>query len=118
MQISQKYLHDRLALLLLGINGFLSAVGILLIVLKVSSSQGSSYITAYRANVGVSRYTSGSLVDFLSFVVFILITFGLTVALSAKIYGRHRSYALTVLALGILLSVLTIIVSNALLVLG
>ncbi len=118
MEISQKYLHDRIVLLLLTINGFLVLLGTVLILLKLSSGQGGNYITQYRPNLGISAYTAGKQSDFLAFIFFGLVTFGLGVALSAKIFGRHRSYALAILGFGTLLSVLTVIVSNALLMLS
>jgi hypothetical protein len=118
MEISQKYLHDRIVLLLLTINGFLVILSIVLIFLKLSSGQGGNYIIQYRPNLGISAYTTGKQSDFLSFILFGLVTFGIGVALSARIFGRHRSYALAILGFGTLIGVLTVIVSNALLVLS
>lgn len=118
MQISQKYLHDRLVLLLLSANVFLTLLGSVLIFLRLSGTQGGPLIVTYKANEVVDSYVRGNSTDILLFVVFLFMTLGLNIALSARIYGRHRSYALTVLGLGTLVSVLTVIVSNALLVLG
>lgn len=118
MEIPQKYLHDRIVLILLTINGFLVLLGVVVILLKLSSGQGGNYITQYRPNLGISAYTAGKQTDFISFIVFGLVTFGLGVTLSARIFSRHRSYALVILGFGTLLSVLTVIVSNALLVLS
>jgi hypothetical protein len=118
MQISQKYLHDRIVLLLLSVNAFLTLLGSVLIFLQLGSGQSGRVIIAYRPNLGINAYTPGRLGDFFAFILFLLVTLGLNVALSARIYRKHRSYALTVLGLGTLVSVITIIVSNALLMLG
>lgn len=118
MNISQKYLHDRIVLLLLTISGFLVALTAVFITLRLSSGRGGNYILQYRPTLGISAYIPGKQFDFTSFIFFGLIVLGLGVALSAKMYSRHRTYSLTILGLTTLLSLLTIIVSNALLVLS
>ncbi len=118
MQISQKYLHDRIVLLLLSVNGFLTLLTAVLITLRLSSGQGGNYIVAYRPNLGVGAYTAGKQSDFLTFILFALVTLGISVALSARVYSRHRNYALIILGLTTLLSALTVIISNSLLALS
>lgn len=118
MQLSQKYLHDRVILLLLSFNTFLTLIGSVLIFLQLGSGQSGRVIVAYRPNLGINSYTPGKSSDFLAFALFLFVTLGLNIALSARIYSKHRSYALTVLGLGSLVAVVTIIVSNALLILG
>ncbi len=115
MEISQKYLHDRIVLILLTVSGFLAALNVLLTTLALSSGRGGNYIVEYRPGSGISEYLSGTQFDFIAFIIFSLVTLGLGVALSARIYGRHRSYALTILGLTSLLSLLTVIVSKSLL---
>lgn len=117
MSIPKNYLHDRIVLLLLSINIFLTLLGTVLVFWRLGSGRGSSYIIAYRANLGISAYTAGKVIDILAFIVFLFFIFGMHAALSLKVYSQHRNYALTLLGLGTLLSLLTIIVSNALLVL-
>lgn len=118
MEISQKYLHDRIVLLLLSVNGFLTLLTGVLIALRLSSGQGGNYIIGYRPGLGVGAYTAGKQSDFLAFILFAFITFGLSIALSARIYGRHRSFSLVVLGLTTLLGILTVIISNSLLALS
>lgn len=118
MEISKKYLHDRIVLLLLTINGFLILLATILIFLKISSGQGGNYIIQYRPNLGISAYGAGKQSDFLAFILFGLVTFGLSVVLSVRIFSKHRSFALAILGFTTLISVLTVIVSNALLVLS
>lgn len=117
MSIPKNYLRDRIVLLLLSVNAFLTLLGTTLILLRLGSGRGSSYIIEYRANLGISAYTAGKAVDILIFILFLFFMFGMNFLLSIRVYGHHRSYALTILGMGTLLSLLTIIVSNALLVL-
>jgi hypothetical protein len=116
MSISKNYLRDRIVLLLLSVNAFFVLLGTTLILLRLSSGQGS-YITEYRANLGISAYTAGKASDMLVFILFLFVVFTMNFLLSSKVYGRHRSYSLAILGLGSLLSLLAIIVSNALLIL-
>ncbi len=117
MSIPKKYLRDRIVLLLLSISVFLTLLGSVLILLRLGSGQGSSYIVEYRANLGISAYTAGRAIDIIGFILFLFLVLGMNIVLSIKVYSHHRSYALTVLGMGVLLSLLTIIVSNALLIL-
>lgn len=117
MHTPKNYFHDRLVLLMLSINAFLTVAGIFLILYRLDSGQGGAYVAQYRANFGVSSFRTGSIVDILAFIIFLLVTFGFQTTLSIKMYAHHRNYALTLLGLGTFLSVIAIIVSSALLVL-
>ncbi|MCA9330189.1 hypothetical protein KDA11_06070 [Candidatus Saccharibacteria bacterium] len=116
MAVYKKFFRDRIVLLLLSINAFCALLGTILILLRLSNGQGS-YIIQYRANLGISAYTAGKAGDMLIFILFLFVVLIINTLLSVKIYGRHRSYALTILGLGDLLSLLAVIVSNALLIL-
>lgn len=113
----KKYYHDHLVLLLLSINAFLALAGSLFILLKLATSHGNSYIVQYRPSLGVNSYKSGGVTDSLSFIAFAVLVLVAHVMLSLRAYHIHRQLAIAILGLGILLLVLTIIVSNALLVL-
>ncbi len=115
MPVPQKYIHDRLVLLFLSITSFLAVVGSLLIILRLDSGNKGIYWAQYRSNLGISAYIPGRITDILSFVVFLFLIFGMNTLLSMKVYQHHRNYAITVLSLGTLLMILTIIVSNLLL---
>jgi hypothetical protein len=117
MSIPKNYLHDRVVLLLLSVNSFLTLLGTILIFWRMSSGRSSSYIIEYRANLGISAYKAGKISDILAFVVFLFFILAMNTILSIRIYGHHRNYALTILGLGTRLGLLAIIVSNALLVL-
>jgi len=116
MTIPKEYLRDRLALLLVSINGFLLLLLTVLILLRLDTSH-NSYIVQYRSDVVINAFRSGSSIDLLSFIVFGILVFILNTLISLRAYLIHRQLALTVLGLGTLLLVLAIIVSNALLVL-
>jgi hypothetical protein len=117
MATPKKYFHDHLVLLLLSVNVFLALAGCLFIALRLSTSQGTGYIVQYRASAGISAFKTGSVVDILSLMVFALLVLAVHIMLSLGAYKIHRQLAIVILSLGVLLLTLTIIVSNALLVL-
>jgi hypothetical protein len=117
MAISKKYFHDHLVLLLLSVNAFLALIGTIFILVRLGTSHGNGYIVQYRSSLGINDFKTGSVVDLLGFIVFVWLVFVTHTMLSLRAYRIHRQLAITILSLGILLLVLTIIVSNALLVL-
>ncbi len=118
MQTTQKYLHDKLVLLLVSSNVFLGFLCMILVFLSLGLGQGGSgYIVQYRSNLGISAFMRGSLTDMLAFVVIGAAIPFVSILLSSRTYRVRRLLSITVLASGILLLVLALIVSNALMVL-
>jgi hypothetical protein len=117
MASSKKYFHDHFVLLLLSINAFLAIAGSLFILVRLSTSHGNGYIVQYRPSLGINAYQNGSIIELLSFVAFALLVLVVHGLLSLRAYKIHRQLAIVILGLGILLLLLTIIISNALLVL-
>ena len=120
MAVSKKYFQDHFVLLLLSINAFLAIAGSILMLVRLSASQGSTYIVQCRdcSNIlATDKFTYGGVTGLLSFVAFAALVLAVHAMLSLSAYKVHRPLAITILALGILLLLLTIIVSNALLVL-
>jgi hypothetical protein len=117
MATPKKYFHDHFVLLLLSINVFLALAGSLFILLRLSTSHGTGYIVQYRSSLGIDAFKTGSVVDILALVVFAILVLAINIMLSLGAYKVHRQLAIAILAMGILLLTLTIIVSNALLVL-
>ncbi|MEK7153704.1 MAG: hypothetical protein AAB834_07155 [Patescibacteria group bacterium] len=118
MHIPKKYLHDKFVLLLVSINAFLAFLCIVLILLRAGIGQGvDGYIVEYRANLGLSAFQKGSIISIFSFVFFVLVTTAMNVVLSIRTYQLRRTLSLTLLGLGVLILLLSIIVSNALLAL-
>jgi hypothetical protein len=113
----KKYFHDHLVLLLLSVNAFLAIAGSIFILLRLSTSHGTGYIVQYRASLGINAFKTGRVIDLLSFVAFAVVVLTTHTVLSMRAYNIHRQLAIAILSLGILLLVLTIIISNALLVL-
>lgn len=115
-----QYLHDRWILLLLSVNVFLALATCIFVPLLLSTNHGNGYIVQCRdcSNIGnINRFTNGSVLELLSFVGFALLVLVIHVLLSLRTYHIHRQVAIAVLSLGVLLLLLTLIVSNALLVL-
>lgn len=118
MATQKHFLQDRTALLLVSGMSFLTLVSVILVLLKLSNGQGtSSYIVSYRASLGIDRYATGTTRDIISFIVFAILVFSISLALSYKAYRIKRELSLVILALTSLLLVFLIVVSNALLVL-
>lgn len=118
MVVSKRYFHDKLILLLLSVGVFLASLNTILILLRLGNQQtGGGYIVQYHTNTGIGAYKTGGIASILSFILFGLIVIGLHGVLSMKMYKVRRQVSVAILALGILLLVVSIIVSNALLAL-
>lgn len=113
----KKYFQDHLILLLLSTNIFLAFSSIVLVLARLSAGHGSSYIVQYRSSLGINAFKTGSVMDLLSFVAFALLVVVVHTMLSLRTYPLHRQLAIVILSIGILLLVLSIIISNALLAL-
>ena len=117
MAIAKSYFHDHFVLLLLTLNTFMAFFAAIIVFLRLSSSHGNSYIVQYRSNLGVSAFKTGSVTTIISFGIFALLLLGINVVMSYKTYNINRHLTIMVLSMGLILTVLDIIVSNALLVL-
>ena len=117
MAIPKKYLHDHVVLLLLSTNVILALLTVILMIVRLSTSHGNGYIVQYRSTLGINDFKTGSLIDLLSFLVFAALVVGIHTSLSLRVYRIHRQVAIAVLSLGTLLLILSLIISNALLVL-
>ncbi len=111
----QRYIHDRLILLLLSINAFLVIFGSLQVALRLGG-RNNGYIVEYRANLGISHFKPGSAWGLVNFIGFMVLVMAVNTIISIRIYGVRREYAATVLGMGVLLLVVAIVVSNALLI--
>ncbi len=117
MSTTKEYFQDKSILLLLSVNFFLLFLAILLIILRLTISSDGTYIQQYRANVGIGDFKTGGITDIIAFIIFAVLVLILHVVLSIKAYHLRRQFSITLLGLGALLLVITIIISNALLVL-
>ena len=96
---------------------FLGLALSLFVLLRLSSNHGNGYIVQYRSNLGLDAFKTGNIAGLLSFVGFAILTPVIHILLSLRTYAIHRQLAIVILALGVLLLVLAVIISNALLVL-
>ncbi len=118
MQVPKKYFHDRLILFLLSINGFFTLLTSILILLRLDSNSTDSYLVQYRSDLGIGGYQYQSNgVAFFTIIIFAVTVFVMNAVLSMRIYDEKRDFSVAILSLGTLLVLLTLIVSNALLVL-
>ncbi len=117
MTIPSKYFHHRSILLFLIINSVLLAVGTLLVLFRLDSDTASSYIIEYRANLGIGEYEIGNSLDVAGFVFFLIANFIITLLISIRSFNLRKNVSVMVLVIASLITVLTIIVSNALMTL-
>ena len=115
---SKKYFHDHFVLLLLSVNAFLAVADVIYILISLSTGHNTTYIVQCRdcSNSNyVNKYTTGSVVNLFSLAVFALLVLAVHTALSLRAYKINRQLAITILSLGVLLLVLTFMVSYFLL---
>ncbi len=118
MHIPKKYFHDKLVLLLVSINVFLTFLCVVLILLRGGIGQDvDGYIVQYRANLGLSAFQKGGVVPILSFILFVVVMLGMNILLSIRTFALRRALSLSILGFGALIALLAVIVSNALLAL-
>jgi hypothetical protein len=117
MHIPKKYFHDRVVLLLLTVNTFVAILLSLLILLRLDGGRTDGYIVEYRANLGLSAFKTGDATTLFSFIVFAALVLGIHTVLSMQVYHVRRHFSVAILAMGLMLLVVSLIVSNALLVL-
>lgn len=89
----------------------------MLVLARLGAGHGNSYIVQYRSSLGINAFKTGGVSDLLSFILFAFLILAIHSTLSLRIYAVNRQLAIVVLALGIMLLVLTMIISNALLML-
>lgn len=117
MATPKKYIHDRVVLGLLTANTFFAALTTVLILLRLDSGRTESYIVQYRPSLGLSRYFKGDAIGIISFAVFAVLVLVFHTFLSIKVYRIRRTFALTILGMGLLLILLSLVISYSLLLL-
>ena len=117
MTIPKKYFHDHLVLLLLSTNIFLAIADTIFILVRLSTTHGNGFIVQYRPSLGINVYTPGNILGLLSFITFAWLVLIIHTILSLRIYSINRQMAMTILSLGVLLLVLSVLIANSLLLL-
>ena len=114
---SHKFFQDKVVLLLIGLNVFLVVASVFIILSRILANSGSTYISQYRSDVGIGAFTTGSILDFIAFVIFALLVVGFHFVLSLRTYNIRRQLSVVILLRSVFLLVLIMIVSNSLLML-
>ncbi len=117
MHTPKRYIHDRLILALLTANCFFAALTSVLISLRLDSARGDGYIIQYRPSLGLSAYQKGSGINLMGFAVFAVFVLAFHIVLSVKVYGIRRQFSVVILGMALLLIVMSLVISNALLLL-
>ncbi len=112
--VPKRFFHDKSVLLLVSINSFCLLLIIALVFFRLDFDSGR-YIVEYRSNQGLNAFRTGSVSSLLSFLVFSLAVYAFHLVLSMRVFSRRRNFAVVILALGVVLQVMAIVVSNALL---
>jgi len=117
MPLSHKFFQDKIILLLIGLNFFLVCATVFVIISRIIANSGSSYISQYRGDVGIGAFTTGSIVNFIYFIIFAILVVVFHFTLSLRTYSIRRQLSVVILLMSVFLLVITMIVSNSLLVL-
>ena len=104
-------------MLLLSINVFLAFFECMWVLFKIDSGRSAGYIVQYRASLGISALKTGSMSELLAFMVFAVLVLVIHFLLSVRAYSIRREVSLVILGFGILLLIMSLVVSNALLTL-
>jgi hypothetical protein len=120
MATPKKFIRDHYILLLLTVNIFLCIAVSIFILVRLSDVHSTSYIVQCRNcsdPLATNKYLVGGVGSILSLIAFSIVILAVNSALSYKAYTIHRQLSVAILSLGILLQILTLTVSNSLLVL-
>lgn len=115
MNTPTKFFHDRSVLLLLAVNSILVITGILLVLFQLDSTKGNTYYIQFRGVSASGEFKTGNAYDMSSFILFFLITFGVSLLISTRVYHHRRNVAVSILMMMAILSVFAIVVSGSLL---
>lgn len=114
MELSKKFLHDRLILLLITLVTILLVIGVSLVLLRFDLSKNPTTIVSYRPNISGASYQSGKPIDIYSLAAFMLLSAAASIVLSVRVYAARRAVAVFILASCVLLLLMATIVANAL----
>ena len=118
MHTPKRYIHDRLILLLLTANAFFAILTTVLILLRFGGSRNEGFIVQYRPSLGLSRYFKGQKTDILSFAIFAILVLVIHTILSIRVYSIRRHFSVVILGMGLLLILLSLVISYSLLLLS
>lgn len=114
MQPTNRYLHDRVVLILLTVIAVLTVIGVGSVLIRFDSGGNATTIAGYRPNLSSSTYVSGSSLDIYELPLYMVLVAATGVILSNKLYKIGRDTALLMLGGTVFLLVMAVVVSNAL----
>lgn len=106
MHIPKKYFQDRVILLLLSMNTFLTLFNSVMVLLWLDSRRAEGYIVRYWSNRRLDDSSYGGTFEVLSFVVLAAFILFFHTMLSIKTYNARRHFAVAIMGFGLLLLVL------------
>lgn len=115
MTTPTKFFHDRSVLLLIALNSILAITGMLLVLFQLDSTKGNTYYIQFRGVSSSGEFRTGNSLDMSSFILFYLVSFGVSLLVSTRIYYERRNLALSALIMTAVLAIFAIIVSGSLL---
>lgn len=110
----RSFFYDRFVLFILTINGFLTIITILSVLLRLGNSEGV-YVHSYRSNLGLGGITAGGPGELIGFIIFAVGLFAIHILLAMKFHKIRKASAWMVLLMTTLLLILNVIVANSLL---
>ena len=116
MTVPKKYIHDRVILLLISINAYLTIAGVISVLFGLGDASSSTFTVQYRANLGLGAFVDGNATTFILFMFFMVFVMVFNTVLSIRVFHVRRGFSVALLAMATLLLVLTIVVSRSLLV--
>jgi hypothetical protein len=114
VEISRKFLYDRLVLLLITLLSALTAVGVCSVLIRFDVSKNPTTTAAYRQNLVGIYYQSGKPIDIYILAIFMILTAGAGMLLAYRVYNLRRQIAIMLLTAANFLLIISIIVANAL----
>lgn len=114
MEGTKKFLHDRLALLLITVLSALTAIGVGSVLIRFDVTKNPTTTAAYRQNLVGIYYQSGKPIDIYALAVFMIFTAAAGIILAQRTYNLRRQISIFLLASANFLLILSIIVANAL----
>ncbi len=114
MEVSRKFLHDRVVLILITILAAFTAIGVSSVFIRFDVSKNPTTTAAYRQNLVGVYYQSGKPIDIYALAIFMVFTAAAAIVLAYRTHTLRRQIAIFLLASANFLLVLSIVVANAL----
>ena len=122
MATQKHFLQDRTILLFVSIESFIVLLSVVLITLRLSTSQGkATFVTQFRSQPNAVDFVTGGVGvngttwDIVSFVIAALLMYGFGIVLVYRTYAISRQLAIVTLVLTLVLLMFMLVVSNILL---